>query len=420
MTAQRYSRSAIFLHWAIALAIAFQLALGWRLESIPKGPGLFAAFQLHKSVGIAILLLTLVRCAIRMLQPPPKMTGDNIWAARLARAVHVLFYGVLLLGPLTGWILVSTARIKVPTLIFGVLPWPHLPVPRSWHEGAEGLHAAIAWIGLGLFFLHVVGALRHQFFKNENILGRMVPFLAAGPIGKGRAAVGAVLAIFAVWAAHGAGWQLSFPSPQVPQDALMPTARTEPEPLLVTNIAALPEIATVEKGTASQPLSDWRVMPGGHLGFTASWTGSPVNGSFSRWESAIRFSPDEPEKTIIRVSIDLGSANTGDSQRDETLASADFFNTAVYPKAIFTAHGVRALGNDRYQARGSLDFHGKRLPVSLDFRLNISDDVARVSGTTRLDRTAFGVGSNDWAATDQIAANVAVAFRFTAKRQSAN
>ena len=110
MTLQRYSRTAIFLHWTIAFALAFQLALGWRLEDIPKGPGLFAAYQLHKSVGITILVLTLARIAIRIMRPRPALMADSVWAERLARAVHWLFYGVLLFGPLTGWIIVSTAE----------------------------------------------------------------------------------------------------------------------------------------------------------------------------------------------------------------------------------------------------------------------------------------------------------------------
>lgn len=419
MTSERYSRIAIFLHWAIALALAFQLALGWRLEDIPKGPALFAAYQLHKSVGITILLLTLARLAIRVMRSPPGLMIDSLWAARLARAVHWLFYGVLLLGPLTGWILVSTARIELPTLLFGIVPWPHLPLSHALHEPAEGVHKAVAWIGLGLFVLHVAGALRHQFVKDENILGRMVPFLSAGPISRRRAVWAGGIALFAVWAAHGAGWQTRFPSgsPQ-PEPAQTAAPTVAPTPVATQAPAKTDEPAKAEN--AAQPLADWKVLPGGRLGFAATWTGNVIKGSFGQWESAIRFTPDALEKTTIRISVDLSSVNTDDSQRDEGLKSADFFDVGVHPKAVFTANGVRALGNDRFEARGSLDFHGTRKPVTLVFSLKIRDDTARVSGTTRLDRTAFGVGSGEWAATDEIAANVGITFSFTAKRKSAS
>lgn len=421
MTAQRYSRTAIVLHWTIALALAFQLALGWRLEEMPKGPELFAGFQLHKSVGITILLLTLVRIAIRLARPRPALMADSAWALRLAHAVHGLFYAVLLLGPLTGWILVSTAKIKVPTLIFGTIPWPHLPVPRSWHEPIEGLHGFIATIGLLLFVLHVVGALRHQFMKDENILGRMVPFLSAAPISKGRAAVAVATVLLAMWLAHVAGWRTPFPA----APAQMAPAAVEADPGMASPEAPASEAEEHEHEhearaqMAPLPLSEWKVAQGGHLGFTALWTGTTINGSFARWESAIRFTPDDPEKTAIRISVDLASASTADSQRDEALKGEDFFDVAVNPRAVFTANRIRALGSNRYEARGTLDLHGASRPVALAFTLRIKDDTARVSGSTKLDRTAFGVGSGEWAATDQIAANVSVAFNFTAKRKSA-
>jgi len=420
MSLRRYSRTAMFLHWAIAMALAFQLALGWRLEDIPKGPGLFAAYQLHKSVGITILLLTLARLSIRVMRPRPSPLADSIWAGRLARAVHWLFYGMLLFGPMTGWILVSTAKIKVPTLLFGVVPWPHLPLGRVWHEPAEGLHNVIALTGLSLFVLHVAGALRHQFVKDENILGRMIPFMTAGPIGRRRAAWAAGLALFAIWAAHGAGWQISFSSPYAveaePVPVAAPAVASGP---VATRPAAMADDA-VKTVSAAQPLADWTVQPGGRLRFSANWTGSAVNGSFERWDSGIRFTPDAPEKTTIRIGVDLASVDTADSQRDDSLKSADFFDIATHRKAVFIATGVRPLGNDRFEARGTLDLHGTRGPVTLVFSMKIRGDTARVSGTTRLDRTAFGVGSGEWAETDQIAAKVGVSFDFTAKRKSAN
>ena len=413
MTHERYSRTAIFLHWVIALALAFQLALGWRLENIPDGPGLFAAYQLHKSVGITILLLTIVRLVIRVIFKRPAPIADTVWAGRLTRAVHSLFYGVLLLGPLTGWALVSTAKVQVPTLLFGVIPWPHLPIGRSLHEPFEGVHNLIAWTGLGLFVLHVAGALRHQFVKDENILGRMVPFMKAEPVTKVRAAWVAGFALFAVWAAHGAGWQIPFSSAIPPENQPAPAVPTMPAP--PEPVAQPPEAPKTE--AVAQPLADWNVQPGGRLGFSAVWMGTPITGHFGVWQSAIRFTPDAPEKTTIRISVDLASVNTGDGQRDESLKGPDFFDTEAHPKAVFTASGIRALGQDRFEAHGTLDLHGARRPVTLAFTLKIRDDVARVSGATGLDRTAFGVGSGEWAVTDQIAAKVGIAFDFVAKRK---
>src|SRR3990170_364530 len=100
----RYSTGAILLHWLIALALAFQLALGF---SMPKDERGFALFQLHKSVGITILLLTLARLAWRVThRPPPAVEGG--FNGFLAKAVHTLIYVFMVGMPLTGWAVVST------------------------------------------------------------------------------------------------------------------------------------------------------------------------------------------------------------------------------------------------------------------------------------------------------------------------
>jgi cytochrome b561 len=198
----RYSRTAMLLHWALALLLAFQLALGWRLDGLVRGAAQFSGFQLHKSLGITILLLSLGRLAIRLWHRRPPAFADSKWAGWAAKSVHALLYVVMIGGPLTGWILVSTAKVKLPTLLFGVVPWPHLPVGRAWHEPAEGLHAALAWLFVALLVLHVLGALRHQFVKDENILARMIPVALST---RSAAMVAAVLGIAAIGAAYVGG-----------------------------------------------------------------------------------------------------------------------------------------------------------------------------------------------------------------------
>src|SRR3990170_7268540 len=155
----RYSTGAILLHWLIALALAFQLALGF---SMPKDERGFALFQLHKSVGITILLLTLARLVWRLTHRPPP-AGEGGFNGFLAKAVHTLLYVFMVGMPLTGWAVVSTSRIQVPTLFWGVMPWPHLPISNALHDLAEETHEILAWTGIALILLHVAGALRHQF-----------------------------------------------------------------------------------------------------------------------------------------------------------------------------------------------------------------------------------------------------------------
>src|SRR3546814_18696475 len=126
MTAPRYSYTAITLHWLIALLLAFQIALGWALEG-NNGPELFARYQLHKSIGITILLLSLARLAVRLVRPRQPASDGPDWQRMFAGIVHWLFYLVIILGTVTVWLLVSTARVQVPTLLDGRVPCPTLP-----------------------------------------------------------------------------------------------------------------------------------------------------------------------------------------------------------------------------------------------------------------------------------------------------
>lgn len=413
MPTQRYSYTAITLHWLIALLLAFQIALGWALEG-DNGPELFARYQLHKSIGISILLLSLARLAVRLFVSRPPASDGPAWTRALANIVHWLFYLVMILGPITGWLLVSTAKVQVPTLLYGVVPWPHLPVGRAWHEPAESIHGAMAWLVIGLFLLHIAGALRHQWLLGKPELQRMIPFARGKAVG---VAIGALAMVGAAFAAG----NLVYPDrPQRVEDkqSEAPVAQPGAPSAPASKVEKTPEVEATETTPeeTAQPLADWTVASGGRLGFTARWNGEAVNGSFSRWRAAIRFSPDELAKSTIRVTVDLASADTGDGQRDDSLRSSDFFNVPAQPNAVFNARDIRHLGGERYEARGTLDLRGVSKPATIRFTLRIDGDRARVAGTARIDRTSFGVGQGEWAATDAIAAGVDIAFSFTATR----
>lgn len=412
MHPQRYSYTAITLHWLLALLLAFQISLGWALEG-HNSPELFARYQLHKSVGITILLLSLVRLAVRLFTPRPPASDGPAWTRALASTVHWLFYLVMILGPVTGWLIVSTARVQVPTLLFGIVPWPHLPVGPGWHDPAESLHGAMAWFAIGLFLLHIAGAFRHQWLLGKPELQRMIPFARGKAVGP---AIGALALIFAAMAVG------KMVHPDKPRTVAEKTATPVAAPVAPEEAAkddekkeetAEPE---AKREDADQPLAGWTVGSGGKLGFTASWNGEAINGSFSRWDADIRFSPDDLPASRIKVTVNLASADTGDAQRDDSLKGSDFFDSGAHPKAVFTARDIRHLGGDRYEVRGTLDLRGVKKPATIRFTLRIEGDRARVSGNARIDRTAFGVGQGEWAATDAIAASVGIDFSFGATR----
>jgi cytochrome b561 len=193
----RYSTGAVILHWLIALALAFQLALGFAMPHDERG---FALYQLHKSVGVTIFVLTLLRLAWRLTHRPPAAVEGG-FQGFLAKAVHTLLYAFMLGAPLTGWAMVSTDASRIPTLLYGTIPWPHLPLPGAINEAMEETHELLAWIGLALVVLHVAGALRHQLLLKDGLLRRM------GPGGSAWAA--GLLALLVVALYFGTGMRIS-------------------------------------------------------------------------------------------------------------------------------------------------------------------------------------------------------------------
>lgn len=420
----RYSAVAIVLHWLIAAAIVFQVIIAWRMGGgrTPEG---FALVQLHKSIGITILLLSLVRLAWRLThRPPPLPAGMATWEKVLAKVAHIGLYVIMIGLPITGWIMVSASRIQVPTLLYGVIPWPHVPglahlaepAKSAWHGFGETGHEVLTWGAYALVALHVAGALKHQLFsKDEPVLAHMVPGARPGAwfdprlVAIAAAALATVAAGYAVRPAPPASKPLPPPPPAVVEAA--PSEAPQVAAPVVVEAAPTTDTPTETAAPA------WKVDAGSTLGFATAWGGVAIEGRFDRWNADILFSPEALDRSKVSVGIDLASAVSGDAQRDESLQGADWFGTAEHPKATFTATRFEKTGENRYVAHGTLALRGASHPLRLPFTLKIEGDKARVSGVTTLDRTAFGVGQGEWKNTDQIPAEVKVSVNLTATRR---
>ncbi len=406
----------MLLHWMIAALIVLQVVLAGRMEG--RTPEAFAIIQLHKSIGISVLLLSVLRLVWRFLNPPPPEPASlSVWERRLSGFVHWALYAVMIGMPLTGWLATSASRLAFPTLLFGVVPWPHIPgladlapsAKAMWHEVGEVSHELIIKGAYVLVALHVTGALKHQFSgRDEPVLPRMAswlrferrldPRLLAIPV-----ALGAVVAFGRLYdppRPHAAA-----PTPvamEIPDEVPVP-ATTEAPPPVAPTVEADPVVWTVDRSSS--------------LTFATSWGGEAIQGRFDRWTSDILFSPNALDRSKVSISIDMTSARSGDEQRDASLPGSDWFDASVHPKATFTATRFEKTGEGRFVARGKLTLRGVRRPLDLPFRLKIDGDRAEVSGVTSLDRTTFGVGQGEWTSTDQIPARVTVRIALKARRK---
>ena len=177
----RYSTVSLILHWLIAALVVTQIGLIWAHEAT-DGPISREFVNLHKSVGLSILVLTLARLGWRIANPAiPLPLEMPRWQKLLARTNHVLFYVLLLAMPLVGWAASSAAGRDI--VWFGLFNWPLLPIGggREMAGNLMDVHETAAKLLIFLVVLHVIGALKHQFVDRDNVLHRMIPLIPRRP-----------------------------------------------------------------------------------------------------------------------------------------------------------------------------------------------------------------------------------------------
>jgi cytochrome b561 len=163
------------LHWAMALLILVLFVLGWVAVSLPLSPLKLKLFYWHKSLGLIALLLVGLRVLWRLVdQAPRPVAGLAVWERGLARSAHLLLYLLMLLMPLSGWLINSAANF--PFKPFGLFRLPGLVQPdKALQADFQLLHLSGFWLLAGLLVLHVAAALRHHFVKRNPVLRRMLP-----------------------------------------------------------------------------------------------------------------------------------------------------------------------------------------------------------------------------------------------------
>jgi cytochrome b561 len=170
-----YSRTAITLHWLIAVLVFGNIVGAVYAEGLPDAER-GAIMGIHKSVGITVLALTLWRLVLRLkagfLVLPAHMKR---WEIVLARFTHIGFYVLLLVLPLSGW--AFAASPERPLVWFDIVPLPDSPLGKAGRGFFHAVHGPAAFLALVLVVLHVLGALKHHFVDRDDVFSRMLPFL---------------------------------------------------------------------------------------------------------------------------------------------------------------------------------------------------------------------------------------------------
>ncbi len=169
----RYTRTAIALHWLIAILVITQFAWGWWMLGIPKQPvgPRVDAFNLHKSIGMTIFALMVVRILWRIGHPPPPLRGMPRWQASAARGNHVVLYAALVIQPLAGYL--GSEFSGFPVKFFGATLPSWVGKNATMKDLMSTVHLVTSWVIAATVIVHVGAALKHALIDRDTVVARI-------------------------------------------------------------------------------------------------------------------------------------------------------------------------------------------------------------------------------------------------------
>jgi len=355
-TETEYGSVAKFFHWLMFLLIAALLTAGFIMTGMENSPDKFRIYGLHKSIGAIVLVLALLRLGWRMRNAVPMLPQ---WMRRseqfLAHASHAMLYALIIVMPLSGWMMSSAGGF--PVSVFGLFTLPDLVAPDKVLAGTlRDLHGLLAYIIIGLVTLHALAALLHHFYYKDNILRRMLPFAAV-----------ALCFGSSAWGAD------------------------------------MPAYTLVKEKS--------------FVKFIAIQNSAPLAGEFKDFTADIRFDSDMLAKSSITAEVNIGSVSVANGDVQKNITLPEWLSAMAFPKAKFASKKItRTPRTDDYFAEGELTLKGKTMPVTLQFNLQQVDNTAIAKGYITLSRSDFAIGEGQWAKDDVIGNVVRIELRIVATK----
>lgn len=399
---QHYHAVAKTLHWLVAGMVILQFVLAKLAELADEAGSSVRELALlanHKSVGITILALVIVRLAWRQRHPPPPLPLSlPRWQVRASRFSHWLLYSLLFAMPVSGWLMSSASAYSVSW--FNVLQLPDFVAPNPELKGCFlEIHELLAKLLFAVASVHILAALKHALIDKDDVMHRMLSTFS--------------LAGFAIVVVGGALWlgtTRSLPLTKVDEVAVVAAPQAaEPEILFP---AEMPE-----PGEPTQPaeLPRWQIIPASSfIRFSGSQAGARFEGTWQAWHADLRFSAENLAGSSFEVTIETTSPETQDDDRDATLADAEWFDSARFPEAYYSATNFESRDGGEFVAHGQLTIKGRATPVPLQFNIAENGDARVLTGSASLDRLQLGVGTGEWQDTEWIGQYVTVTVRIEA------
>jgi cytochrome b561 len=345
--------------------VVAQIALGWVAVGWRFSPFKADLYVWHKSVGMLILMVVMVRLLWRLTNTTPAMPANTpIWETRSALATYMLLYVAAIALPLTGWIINSA--LNIPVLMFWVLPLPAIVVPSEVvAAAAAAAHFTLFVLLSVLLCIHIGAALRHHYVKRNDVLVRMLPGTRTGPLNALACLTALLLAV----------------APQT-VDAAM-----------------------------------WAVDPAGsRVEFLTTFERAPAPGVFRDFDVRLSFDPQRPADAGVDVRIAVASADMNSASLNKAIRAPEWFHVERFPHAKFTAIEVRRLPAGGFLMRGMLSLKGIERAVDFPFTWTPAGDAAIMQGELMLNRAEFDIGSGEWIAASVVGQEVRVRFTIRLRR----
>ena len=393
-SSDRYGLVAQSLHWAVAILILILFGLGLLMNNLSfdteaQVARAFFIFSLHKTLGLTVFALAILRIIWAVTQPHPHpLSSHKPPEVLAAQVVHWLLYVAIFAMPLTGWLHHSATEGLAP--IWGPFPQRIGLVPQT--EAAEVFwgwaHYLTAWVMGSIIALHIAGALKHAVLDRDGTLQRMIPGMGRRDLATSPSpfkTLAPALAILAVLAT-GVAIALTAPAPK--------------------------ELVENTSSEADEFEGNWSVVAeNSALNISVVQSGKQVDGQFESWSASILFDPNAPEAARVEVDIDIASLSLGSI--GQQALSADYLNVEAFPSAHFSSAGFTDLGDGQYETSGVLNLVGVEKPLVLSFSLALEGDKVQAEGNAIILRRDHGVGPEE---TGTVAADVGLNFSLNAIR----
>ena len=390
--ASSYTGVARSLHWLIAGLIVAQYIIAElaeraeHSESVVQQLGLLAN---HKSIGMTIFALVILRLVWRVFNKPPELPNSMpMWQRRASSLAHVALYGFLLVMPLSGWLMSSATSYSVSW--FNLFVFPDLIAANE--VNAQRLEQIHHWCGEALFVLamvHIIAALKHHFIDRDDVLNRMAT--------RGGWVV-LVLTILLVVSLFG----------RVSISQKSPTTKTSS----VSNVSQ-----TVPQGPSDGKINNsnlpiWNIdYQNSYIEFSGEQAGAPFAGRWQRWQAQIQFDAQQLAGGRFVVEIEPASVFSDDDERDNYIRDPDFFDVRNHRLASFTADKFSQSESANFIAHGQLTMKNISHPLALRFTIKKQQGSTVLEGQSVIDRLQWNIGMGDWTDTSWIGQEVLVKVR---------